>query len=51
MPPTQSKPFDVDKNGLSIPRTTSQVLAIVYGGGSCSGGFYPSGMNGNIVCQ
>jgi hypothetical protein len=50
VPPTQSTPFDVDKNGLSIPRTTSQVLKIVYGGGSCSGGFYPEGMNGAITC-
>jgi hypothetical protein len=35
---------------LSIPRTTSQVLKIVYGGGDCAGGFYPDGMNGKIVC-
>jgi hypothetical protein len=51
VPPTEQTPYDVDKNALSIPRTTSQVLKIVYGGGSCSGGFYPSGMNGTIVCQ
>ncbi len=51
VPPTTSMPFDVDKNALSIPRTTSQVLNIVYGGGSCSGGFYPDGINGTIVCQ
>ncbi len=50
VPPTQSNPFDVDKNALSIPRTTNQVLAIVYHGGSCSGGFYPEGMNGTITC-
>jgi hypothetical protein len=43
--------YDVDKNSLSIPRTTSQVLNIVYGGGRCSGGFFPNGMNGTIVCQ
>ena len=49
--PTTSTPFDVDKNGLSIPRTTAQVLNIVYAGGSCSGGFYPDGMNGTIICQ
>ncbi len=51
VPPTSSHPYDVDNNGLSIPRTTSQVLNIVYGGGKCSGGFYPDGMNGNIACQ
>ncbi len=50
VPPTQLNPFDVDKNALSIPRTTNQVLAIVYHGGSCSGGFYPEGMNGTITC-
>jgi hypothetical protein len=51
VPPTEQAPFDVDKNALSIPRTTSQVLKIVYAGGKCSGGFYPDGMNGVIVCQ
>jgi len=49
--PSASHPFDIDSNGLSIPRTTSQVLNIVYAGGRCSGGFYPNGMNGTIVCQ
>src|ERR1700691_3424027 len=51
IPPTSANPYDVDKNALSIPRTTSQVLNIVYHGGQCSGGFYPDGMNGVIVCQ
>jgi hypothetical protein len=51
VPPTTSTPYDVDKNALSIPRTPSQVLNIVYAGGKCSGGFYPDGMNGAIVCQ
>jgi hypothetical protein len=51
VPPSSSHPFDVDANALSIPRTTSQVLNIVYGGGKCAGGFYPNGMNGTIVCQ
>jgi Ferritin-like domain len=51
VPPSASHPFDIDSNGLSIPRTTSQVLNIVYAGGRCSGGFYPNGMNGTIVCQ
>lgn len=48
VPPTQSKPFDVDSNGLSIPRSTSEVLNIVYHGGSHSGGFFPDGLNGTI---
>ncbi len=51
IPPTDSHFYDVTSQGLSIPRTTSQVLNIVYGGGRCSGGFYPDGMNGVIVCQ
>ncbi len=51
IPPTAKKLFDVNANSLSIPRTTSQVLNIVYGGGHCSGGFFPNGMNGSIVCQ
>lgn len=51
IPPTQQKPYDVNSNALSIPRTTSQVLNIVYHGGQCSGGFYPDGMNGTISCQ
>ncbi len=51
VPPTTQNVFAVDKNALSIPRTTSQVLNIVYGGGKCSGGFYPNGMNGNIACR
>lgn len=50
VPPTPSKPFDVDNNALSIPRTVAEVLNIVYHGGNCSGGFYPQGMNGNIAC-
>src|ERR1700683_5608731 len=45
VPPTQQTPYDVDSNALSIPRNTSQVLAIVYAGGTCTGGFYPDGMN------
>ena len=51
VPPTPQNPYDVDQNALSIPRTASQVLNIVYAGGTCSGGFYPAGMNGTIVCQ
>jgi Ferritin-like domain len=51
VPPTEQSVYDVDSNSLSIPRTTSQVLNVVYAGGNCSGGFYPDGMNGVIVCQ
>ena len=51
VPPSSQHPFDVDANALSIPRTPAQVLNIVYAGGRCSGGFYPNGMNGTIVCQ
>jgi len=50
VPPTPQMPFNVDANALSIPRTTSQVLSIVYHGGTCSGGFFPDGMNGTIKC-
>jgi hypothetical protein len=44
----------VDKTppGFAYTRTTSQVLAIVYANaatGTAKGGFYPNGMNGNIV--
>jgi hypothetical protein len=52
IPPTSKSPYDVSSAAaLSIPRTTSQVLNIVYAGGKCAGGFYPQGMNGSIVCQ
>lgn len=48
VPPSTAKPYCVDVSALSIPRTTSQVLKIVYGGGTHSGGFYPDGLNGKI---
>jgi len=51
VPPTSSTVYCVDKNALAIPRTTSQVLNIVYAGGSSKGGFYPDGMNGVIISQ
>ncbi len=51
VPPTPANPYNVDDNALSIPRTTSQVLNIVYAGGRSSGGFYPEGMNGAIATQ
>ncbi|MDB6071392.1 MAG: hypothetical protein JWL81_2563 [Verrucomicrobiales bacterium] len=37
-----------DSNGLAFSRSTSQVLSIVYAGGTTSGGFFPSGLNGTI---
>lgn len=51
VPPTEQHFFPTDANALAIKRTTSQVLAIVYANaavGTKSGGFFPSGMNGNI---
>src|ERR1700678_2816347 len=52
VPPTSQNPYDVTSTtALSIPRTTAQVLNIVYGGGRCSGGCYPDGTSGVIVCQ
>lgn len=50
-PPKNHPLFAEDSNAMAISRTTSQVLNVVYGGGQCSGGFYPDGMNGEIVCQ
>ena len=38
----------VDSNAMTFARTTTQVLSIVYGGGSGKGAFYPAGMNGTI---
>jgi hypothetical protein len=40
--------FQVDGNGLSTIRTAAQVLAVAYGGGKTSGGFFPNGVNGDI---
>eukprot|EP00798_Chlamydomonas_sp_ICE-L_P027462 gene27462-4768_t len=37
-----------DANGLIYTRTTDQILAIVYLGGTTSGGFFPNGLNGAI---
>ena len=49
--PAENQFFVTDPNGLAIKRTPSQVLAIVYANGSpgtSTGGFFPSGVNGNL---
>jgi hypothetical protein len=51
IPPSPSMPFNLDGNSFGIARTTSQVLNVLYQGGRCAGGFFPDGLNGNIVCQ
>ena len=52
IPPTATAIFNTGAaTGLNTFRSTSQVLQIVYANASLgvtSGGFYPSGMNGNI---
>ncbi|KQS48113.1 MULTISPECIES: ferritin-like domain-containing protein [unclassified Sphingomonas] len=47
---TTSNIVPLDANGIAYSRSTSQVLNIVYlnSGAASAGGFYPSGMNGNI---
>ena len=50
-PARPSTYFALDANALAIKRSTSQVLSIVYANsapGTTSGGFFPSGLNGNI---
>ena len=50
-PPSGKKFFDVSAQALAKIRTTSMVLAIVYGdtqAGTKKGGFFPDGVNGTI---
>ncbi len=47
----EGNPFNftnVDYNGQSQRRTSGEVLAIVYGGGTANGLFFPNGVNGTI---
>lgn len=39
---------DADANAMAFSRTTTQVLKVVYGGGSAGGAFFPDGLNGTI---
>ncbi len=48
IPPTWSNLFSLNSTGFAIVRSTSQVLKIVYAGGTNKGGFYPDGFNGTI---
>jgi hypothetical protein len=49
IPPSMQNLFGTDPNGLVAPRTPSQVLSIVYGGGTTSGGFFPNGLTGTVT--
>jgi hypothetical protein len=39
---------NADANTIAFSRPTTQVLSIVYAGGSGKGGFFPAGLNGTI---
>ncbi|MCW3054868.1 MAG: Dessication-associated protein [Chthonomonadales bacterium] len=53
-PPTGTKYFATDANGLTTLRSTTEVIAIVRGDKAATGtipypnGFFPNGLNGNI---
>ncbi len=51
-PPSGKQYFEVNSQALAIVRTTSEVLAIVFGNstpGTDKGGFFPDGVNGSIT--
>jgi hypothetical protein len=51
VPPPSGTEFFSNQGGLTIVRTTSQVLAILFGSdkpGTHKGGFFPEGVNGSI---
>ena len=45
---TATTVVNADANSIGWARTTTQVLGIVYAGGSGKGGFFPAGLNGTI---
>ena len=49
-PPSGTLYFNTDSNALSEVRTPGEVLKLAYGGtaNATSGGFFPTGVNGNI---
>ena len=53
IPPTSTTVFNTNANGLNAVRTPSQVLQILYATpgaiGTTKGGYFPNGLNGNIV--
>ena len=53
IPPTATAVFNTNANGLNAVRTPSQVLQILYAApgaiGVTKGGYFPNGLNGNIV--
>ena len=53
--PTSKTIVPCDSNSLAFPRTTDQVLDIVYlnatGMAATKGGFYPNGMNGTVTAS
>ncbi len=49
-PPTGVQIFSSNSNALTAVRTPGEVLFIAYGGANkTSGGFFPAGVNGNLV--